>query len=248
MEVDSKPEALDEARPPHHPAQDRARGAEEGERTRPRRSAWHARGENSPSSSASRRPRPRKWKAEKAKLAGRAQKLKEQLDQARSRWSAAAQAATRQGGRAAVRQDPRAREAQAEAGEAERKSAQGAELLRTRSVTPRTSPRSCRAGPAFPVDKMLQGERDKLLQDGRRAAPSASSARTRRCAVSDAIRRARAGLQDPNRPIGSFLFLGPTGVGKTELTKALAEFLFDDETRWSASTCRSSWRSTRSRA
>ena len=55
-------------------------------------------------------------------------------------------------------------------------------------------------------------------------------------AVANAVRRARAGLQDPNRPIGSFLFLGPTGVGKTELTKALAEFLFDDDTRWCAST------------
>ena len=55
-------------------------------------------------------------------------------------------------------------------------------------------------------------------------------------AVADAVRRARAGLQDPNRPIGSFLFLGPTGVGKTELAKALAEFLFDDERRWCAST------------
>jgi ATP-dependent Clp protease ATP-binding subunit ClpB len=63
--------------------------------------------------------------------------------------------------------------------------------------------------------------------------------------VSDAIRRSRAGLSDPNRPIGSFLFLGPTGVGKTELCKALAEFMFDTERPWSASTCPSSWRSTR---
>jgi ATP-dependent Clp protease ATP-binding subunit ClpB len=61
------------------------------------------------------------------------------------------------------------------------------------------------------------------------------------------VRRARAGLQDPNRPIGSFLFLGPTGVGKTELTKALAEFLFDDETAMVRIDMSSSWRSTRSR-
>ena len=82
----------------------------------------------------------------------------------------------------------------------------------------------------IPVDKMLEGEREKLLhmEDASR---SASSARMKRCAPSaNAVRRARAGLQDPNRPIGSFLFLGPTGVGKTELTKALAEFLFDDDT------------------
>ena len=71
---------------------------------------------------------------------------------------------------------------------------------------------------------------EKLMHDGGRAARSASSARTRRSrAVANAVRRARAGLQDPNRPIGSFLFLGPTGVGKTELARALAEFLFDDE-------------------
>jgi ATP-dependent Clp protease ATP-binding subunit ClpB len=94
---------------------------------------------------------------------------------------------------------------------------------------------------------MLEGEREKLLR-WRRSSAAASSARRGRRAVSNAVRRARAGLQDPNRPIGSFLFLGPTGVGKTELTKALAEFLFDDEPRWSASTCRNTWRSTRSPA
>ena len=82
----------------------------------------------------------------------------------------------------------------------------------------------------IPVDKMLEGERAKLLhmEDGlRRRVIGQDEAVT---AVSNAVRRARAGLQDPNRPIGSFLFLGPTGVGKTELTKALADFLFDDET------------------
>ncbi len=81
----------------------------------------------------------------------------------------------------------------------------------------------------IPVDKMLEGEREKLLtmeENLRRRVVGQDEAVV---AVSNAIRRARAGLQDPNRPIGSFLFLGPTGVGKTELTKALAEFLFDDE-------------------
>ncbi len=80
----------------------------------------------------------------------------------------------------------------------------------------------------IPVDRMLEGEREKLLQMeemlGKRVIGQANAVR----AVSTAVRRARAGLQDPNRPLGSFLFLGPTGVGKTELTKALAEFLFDD--------------------
>src|SRR5690242_16651052 len=81
----------------------------------------------------------------------------------------------------------------------------------------------------IPVDKMLEGEREKLLQmedNLRRRVIGQDEAVV---AVSNAIRRARAGLQDANRPIGSFLFLGPTGVGKTELTKALAEFLFDNE-------------------
>ena len=80
-----------------------------------------------------------------------------------------------------------------------------------------------------PVDRMLEGEKEKLLrmeeQLGKRVIGQAEAVK----AVATAVRRARAGLQDPNRPIGSFMFLGPTGVGKTELTKALAEFLFDDE-------------------
>ena len=81
-----------------------------------------------------------------------------------------------------------------------------------------------------PVDKMLEGEKDKLLkmegQLGLRVVGQAEAVR----AVATAVRRSRAGLQDPNRPMGSFMFLGPTGVGKTELTKALAEYLFNDET------------------
>ena len=81
----------------------------------------------------------------------------------------------------------------------------------------------------IPVDKMLEGEREKLLQMevalGKRVIGQDEAVR----AIANAVRRARAGLQDPNRPIGSFLFLGPTGVGKTELTKALASFLFDDD-------------------
>jgi len=81
----------------------------------------------------------------------------------------------------------------------------------------------------IPIDKMMEGERDKLLQMeaiiGKRVIGQSQAV----TAVSKAVRRARAGLQDPNRPLGSFLFLGPTGVGKTELTKALAEFLFDDD-------------------
>jgi ATP-dependent Clp protease ATP-binding subunit ClpB len=82
----------------------------------------------------------------------------------------------------------------------------------------------------IPVDKMLEGERDKLLSMEKSLDKRVVGQEQAVRAVSNAVRRSRAGLQDPNRPIGSFLFLGPTGVGKTELTKALAEFLFDDDT------------------
>ena len=81
----------------------------------------------------------------------------------------------------------------------------------------------------IPVDKMLEGEREKLLQMEKSLDSRVVGQDEAVRAVSNAVRRARAGLQDPNRPIGSFLFLGPTGVGKTELTKALASFLFDDD-------------------
>src|SRR6516164_7485055 len=82
----------------------------------------------------------------------------------------------------------------------------------------------------IPVDRMLEGEKEKLLhmEDKLGARVIGQSEAVR--AVSTAVRRARAGLQDPNRPIGSFIFLGPTGVGKTELARSLADFLFDDET------------------
>lgn len=82
----------------------------------------------------------------------------------------------------------------------------------------------------IPVDKMLEGQREKLLRMEDELAKSVVGQGEAVQAVSKAVRRSRAGLQDPNRPIGSFIFLGPTGVGKTELTKSLARFLFDDET------------------
>ena len=81
----------------------------------------------------------------------------------------------------------------------------------------------------IPVDKMLEGERDKLLNMEQLIGARVIGQKDAVEAVSKAVRRSRAGLQDPNRPLGSFLFLGPTGVGKTELTKALASFLFDDD-------------------
>ena len=81
----------------------------------------------------------------------------------------------------------------------------------------------------IPVSRMLEGEMDKLVHMEERLHQRVVGQNEAIEAVSNTVRRARAGLQDPNRPLGSFLFLGPTGVGKTELAKALAEFLFDDE-------------------
>ena len=81
----------------------------------------------------------------------------------------------------------------------------------------------------IPVDKMMEGEREKLLSMENKLMERVVGQDEALSAVSNAVRRARAGLQDPHRPIGSFLFIGPTGVGKTELTKALAEFMFDDD-------------------
>ncbi|MBW2106782.1 MAG: AAA family ATPase [Deltaproteobacteria bacterium] len=82
---------------------------------------------------------------------------------------------------------------------------------------------------SIPIERMLEGERDKLLKMEERIEKRVIGQKDAIISVSNAVRRARSGLQDPNRPIGSFIFLGPTGVGKTELAKALAEFLFDDE-------------------
>ena len=97
-----------------------------------------------------------------------------------------------------------------------------------RRSPPRTSPPSSRAGPAFRWSGCWRASAPNCWRWKRRSASASSASSDAVAAVSRAIRRARAGLQDPNRPMGSFLFLGPTGVGKTELTKSLAEFLFDD--------------------
>jgi ATP-dependent Clp protease ATP-binding subunit ClpB len=97
------------------------------------------------------------------------------------------------------------------------------------AVTPENIAQVVSRWTGIPVDKMLEGERAKLLHMEKSLEQRVVGQHEAVRAVSNAVRRARAGLQDPNRPIGSFLFLGPTGVGKTELTKALAEFLFDDD-------------------
>jgi ATP-dependent Clp protease ATP-binding subunit ClpB len=163
-----------------------------------------------------------RWQAEKEKIAGEA-KIKEQLDAARIELDQA-----QRGGdlaKAGELQYGRIPELEKKLSEASQAS-KGA-MLRE-EVTDQDIAAVVSRWTGIPVERMLEGEREKLLAMeeaiGARVIGQADAVK----AVSAAVRRARAGLQDPNRPLGSFLFLGPTGVGKTELTKALAEFLFDD--------------------
>ena len=164
------------------------------------------------------------WEAEKSKL-GDAQKLKVELDQRRTEL---AQAQRRgdlgRAGELAYGVIP-ALEKKLKALEGEE--AKGAMV--EEAVTPDHIAQIVSRWTGIPVERMLEGERDKLLRMEEALAKRVVGQREAVEAVSTAVRRARAGLQDPNRPIGSFIFLGPTGVGKTELTKALAAFLFDDE-------------------
>jgi ATP-dependent Clp protease ATP-binding subunit ClpB len=165
-----------------------------------------------------------RWRAEKDKL-GAAQKLKEQLESARNDLAQAQRKGDfAEAGKLTYGVIPDLEKKLAA------KEAQGPDNLVDEAVTPDHVAQVVSRWTGVPVDKMLEGERAKLLrmeeEIGKRVVGQAEAVR----AVSTAVRRARAGLQDANRPIGSFMFLGPTGVGKTELTKALASFLFDDET------------------
>jgi ATP-dependent Clp protease ATP-binding subunit ClpB len=167
-----------------------------------------------------------RWMAEKEKLAS-ATKLKEQLDQARAELDKAQRTGDlARAGELAYGQIP---DLEKKIRDAEAKGRESGEMVEE-AVTPDHIAQVVSRWTGIPVDKMLEGEREKLLRMedelARRVVGQAEAVH----AVSTAVRRARAGLQDPNRPIGSFMFLGPTGVGKTELTKALASFLFDDDT------------------
>jgi ATP-dependent Clp protease ATP-binding subunit ClpB len=165
-----------------------------------------------------------RWQAEKEKIAAES-KLKEQLDGARLEL----EQAQRAGDLAKAGELQYGRIPQLEKQLAEAEAASATAMLRE-EVTAEDIAGVVSRWTGIPVEKMLGAEREKLLQMeqliGRRVIGQEAAVK----AVSTAIRRSRAGLQDPNRPMGSFLFLGPTGVGKTELTKALAEFLFDDST------------------
>src|SRR5690606_38308097 len=164
-----------------------------------------------------------RWQAEKEGIAG-AQKAKEQLGQARNEMENA------------QRTGDLARASELKYGvipELERKIAEaeqsGTSRMLKEEVTDEDIASVVSRWTGIPLDKMLTGEREKLLEMEKRLETRVVGQSEAVRAVSEAIRRARAGLQDPNRPMGTFLFLGPTGVGKTELTKALAEFLFEDD-------------------
>ena len=166
-----------------------------------------------------------RWEGERDKL-GSAQKLKEELDQRRGEL----ERAQRKGDLARAGElayglipDLEKRIAAIE-GDSSAKS-----VMVEEAVTPDQIAGVVSRWTGVPVDKMLEGQRDKLLKMEDALAKRVIGQKEAVIAVSTAVRRARAGLQDPNRPIGSFMFLGPTGVGKTELTKALANFLFDDD-------------------
>ncbi|MTV12257.1 MULTISPECIES: ATP-dependent chaperone ClpB [Bradyrhizobium] len=163
-----------------------------------------------------------KWQAEKGKLSD-AQKMKAQLEQLRTELANAQRKGEYQrAGELSYSTIPELEKKLAAVESSESSSI-------SEAVTADNVAQVVSRWTGVPVDKMLEGEREKLLQMEEVIAKRVVGQTQAVRAVSTAVRRARAGLQDPNRPMGSFMFLGPTGVGKTELAKALAEFLFDDE-------------------
>ncbi len=165
-----------------------------------------------------------RWMSEKDRLSG-TRDLKEKLDQARSEL----EIAQREGDLAKAGELSYGVIPQLEKQITEAEGEEGESAMVDEAVTPSHIAHVVSRWTGIPVDKMLEGEREKLLRMedviGERVVGQGEAV----AAVSKAVRRARAGLQDPNRPMGSFIFLGPTGVGKTELTKALADYLFDDD-------------------
>jgi ATP-dependent Clp protease ATP-binding subunit ClpB len=166
-----------------------------------------------------------RWSAEKSKLSN-AQKLKSELDALRIELANAQRRGEFQ--RAGELAYGRIPELEKKLAEIEAKENSG-EMMEE-AVTANHIAQVVSRWTGVPVDKMLEGEKDKLLKMEESLAGRVVGQAEAVHAVATAVRRSRAGLQDPNRPMGSFMFLGPTGVGKTELTKALAEYLFNDET------------------
>jgi ATP-dependent Clp protease ATP-binding subunit ClpB len=164
-----------------------------------------------------------RWQAEKSKL-GDAQKIKAELEQARNELAQAQRRGEYQ--RAGELSYGIIPDLEKKLKAIEEK---GSDAMVEEAVTPNHIAQVVSRWTGIPVDRMLEGEKEKLLRMEEALSKRVVGQGEAVKAVSTAVRRARAGLQDPNRPIGSFMFLGPTGVGKTELTKALAAYLFDDE-------------------
>ncbi|MGB7336072.1 MAG: ATP-dependent chaperone ClpB [Salaquimonas sp.] len=168
-----------------------------------------------------------RWSSEKQKLSGE-RDIKEKLDHARIELEQAQRKGDlAKAGELAYGVIP---DLEKKLSEQEKSGSDDVQAMVEEAVTPAHIAHVVSRWTGIPVDKMLEGEKDKLLRMEDEIAERVVGQGDAVQAVSRAVRRSRAGLQDPNRPIGSFMFLGPTGVGKTELTKALAEFLFDDET------------------
>ena len=167
------------------------------------------------------------WQAERDKLAS-ARDLKEQLDRARiDLENAKREGDLAKAGELSYGVIPQLEKQLAEAEQAEE---DGGDVMVEEAVRPEQIAQVVERWTGIPTAKMLEGEREKLLGMEANLHRRVVGQETAVKAVANAVRRARAGLNDENRPLGSFLFLGPTGVGKTELTKAVAEFLFDDDT------------------
>ncbi len=222
MEVESKPEEIEnlDRRIIQLKIEEMALAKETDQPSRDRLDALRAELANIEQQSAELTTR---WQNERDKIAA-AGKVKEQLDAARIEL----EQAQRGGDFAKAGELTYGRIPELEKQLAEASDASSNALLRDR-VTSEDIASVVSKWTGIPVDRMLEGEREKLLKMEQTIGQRVIGQQDAVTAVSKAVRRARAGLQDPNRPLGSFLFLGPTGVGKTELTKALAGFLFDDD-------------------
>ncbi|MFN9002659.1 MAG: ATP-dependent chaperone ClpB [Alphaproteobacteria bacterium] len=220
MQVDSKPEALDEVDRKLMQLKIEREALKKESDSASRERLKKLQDEVSDLESQSRLLGER-WQADKARLAG-ARGVKEKLEAARLEL----EKVQREGNwaRAGELQYGILPELEKQLATSDQKSGSASEVVREEDIAAIVS-----RWTGVPVEKMLEGERDKLLQMEAGLGARVIGQKEAVAAVSQAVRRARAGLKDPQRPIGSFLFLGPTGVGKTELTKALAAFMFDDD-------------------
>ena len=222
MEVEMQARGDREPRPADHPAQDRARGAEKGKGQGLVPTGSESLKPSSPTSSSNPPSSPSAGRPKRKRSQPRAR--------CRSSWTRPASNSSRRSARgdlAKAGEIQYGRIPQLEKQLEEARSATQHAMLRE-EVTDQDIAAVVSRWTGIPVERMLEGEREKLMQMEQSIGARVIGQDQAVKAVSAAVRRARAGLQDPNRPLGSFLFLGPTGVGKTELTKALAEFLFDN--------------------